>query len=119
MELNFVDEDCGSFVISSKSKANSEAANSKGVMTEEILSKDKSVETRGEMKEFSEQCEFEAVALGEEDYNKPDLLKFLKTRLGLFDSTFREQKIIENTIGNISLVTFPCLKILTERGYWS
>ena len=30
-----------------------------------------------------------------------------------------EQKIIENTIGNISLVTFPCLKILTERGYWS
>lgn len=54
MQLNFVDEDCGSFVISSKLKANQDATNSKSIMTEAIEYQDKKVETRGEMKEFSE-----------------------------------------------------------------
>lgn len=99
MQLNFVDEDCGSFVISSKLGASQGSSNSKGIMTEAIECKDKNIETRGEMKEFSEQCDFESVTLADQDYSLPDLVKFLKSRLPLFDATFREQKVIENTTG--------------------
>jgi len=49
-----VDEDCGSFVISSKFRANQETSNSKGMMTDLIKYEDKKIETRGETKAFSE-----------------------------------------------------------------
>lgn len=54
MQLNFVDEDCGSFVISSKLGGKESASNNKGIMTEAIHFVDKKIETRGETKEFSE-----------------------------------------------------------------
>jgi hypothetical protein len=90
MELNFTDEECCSFTISSKANAQSSQQITKNIMTDPIPYKDKNVETREEMKEFSVQCDFEPVNADEGEINTPELLGFLKSRLPLFDNTFRE-----------------------------
>lgn len=51
------------------------------------------------MSDSTQQCDFEPKKLEKEQFSVPSLLGFLKTRIPLFENTFREQKVIENSVG--------------------
>lgn len=90
MELNFGDEDCGSFTISSNGRTQAGKSSTKNIMTDPIPYEDKNIETRAEMKDSSEQCDFEPKTITKEEFSVPSLLGFLKKRIPLIENTFRE-----------------------------
>lgn len=97
MKLNFSDVDeCASFSISTKTFSKSQKA--AGTMTKEINFEDKIIETREPNKEIAIQSDgFESTETKEYDNN--ELIGFLRSRMPLFENTFKEQKEIESTTG--------------------
>ena len=102
MELNFKDEDCCSFVVSTKGGNNSMQSSS--TMTTEIHTKEANTETREEGKEMAIQCDGLGTQTAQ-DVNEVNLMAFLRSKMSMLEEVFREQNNIENTTGNTSFLT--------------
>lgn len=99
MDLKFSDvDDCTSFSISSKTYTKSQKTTAS--MTSKIKYETKNIETREPNQDVSIQCESFGSTKAK-DYDKNKLLGFLRSRMPLFENTFREQKEIENTTGKM------------------
>jgi len=97
MELKFSDEDCCTFVISTKGGNNS-MSNAK-TMTEPIKMSEKSIETRAPNKDMEIQCDGLEINKEKPEHNEVDLMAFLRSKMGVLEEVFREQNNIENTTG--------------------
>lgn len=103
MEIKFSNvDDCTSFSISTKTLNRSQKTTS--TMTAPIKYDEKNIETRKPNKEIAIQCDNFNSSSKAKEFDKNKLAGFLRSRMPLFENTFREQKEIENSTGKLSKI---------------